>query len=338
MLCCKYALCVPCGRKIAKDGVLKCPQCRVEHDESVLDRGVEESEEQSMAEALAASLSAFEEEKKHFETLEAEWAQNLDAALQASMLTVSEEKAEDEGEMAAAMAESLKCSQAASAASSACALREKKELDELNRALRRSKQVRTADEAALYEALLASKREHKRALYRGKFAATSVKKEAKLEGILGMDPPADEELSMDLLLSAPVKTPKPAAKPAAKTGKVRKGNDTDNTDNTDDEGPVKKRAKVDASEYTGFKVIRTRGLKASGSGKSCLSLTTEDGKKLDVPVDVSLQAALKLSLRPQRMFRLEREREEMGLPQDECCKGDPTKACSSTCPYRRNVV
>lgn len=66
--------------------------------------------------------------------------------------------------------------------------------------------------------------------------------------------------------------------------------------------------------------IRPSMLLSSGDGDSSL------------PVDVSLRAALELSMKPQRLFRLEREieRGERSV-EPTCCQGDLTKPCRSTC-------
>lgn len=265
MPCClksEYKLCEVCVGKIAKRKVLKCPQCRTEHDLSELSKSASApapasggDAEDDLQVALAASTLAYEEEKKSLETSEAEWQQNLDAALRESMCSLEAEtkKGFDEEELRAALAASAEAAATEAAAEAA----------ELEKALKRSKRVRSREDDDI----------------------AAVIKESK------------------------------------KLAKV--------------EIPAAKRARVSESknDFTGYKLIRSRGaLGGRGSDDVQPALMTTDGRGLNVPVDVSIKAALELSLKPQQYFKREREREEAG---DVCCGGDSSKPCGSSCPYLR---
>ena len=262
MPCClksEYKLCEVCVGKIAKRKVLKCPQCRTEHNVDELSKSASApaptsagGEDDEYQVALAASMLAYEEEKKSLETSEAEWQQNLDAALRESMcsLEVETKKGFDEEELRAALAASAEDAAKFSA-----------EDAELEKALKRSKRVRSREDDDIAAVIKESKKEH--------------------------------------------------------------------------QIPAAKRARVSESknEFTGYKLIRSRGaLGGRGSDDVQPALMTTDGRGLNVPVDVSIKAALELSLKPQQYFKREREREEAG---DVCCGGDSSKPCGSSCPFLR---
>ena len=280
MPCClksEYKLCDVCVGKIAKRKVLKCPQCRTEHNVDELSKSASAptsggdaatsagGEEDDLQVALAASMLAYEEEKKSLETSEAEWQQNLDAALRESMCSLEkesknydEEKLEEDLRAALAASEEDASKFAAEAAAEAA---------KLEKALKRSQRVRSRE---------------------------------------------DDEF--DLVM-----------KESKKLAKV--------------EIPAAKRARASASastegkapEFPRYKLIRSRApFKAGGRGSDDVPLMTTDGRGLNVPVDVSIKAALELSLKPQQYFKREREREEAG---DVCCGGDLSKPCGSSCPF-----
>lgn len=78
---------------------------------------------------------------------------------------------------------------------------------------------------------------------------------------------------------------------------------------------------------------RPSGVKGKQAMRPSMLLSSGDGDS-SLPVDVSLRAALELSMKPQRLFRLEREMERSGAGAT-CCQGDLTKPCGSTCPFQR---
>lgn len=255
-VCCKPALCRACAENMLKvNKALKCPTCRTELDESVLDSPppVDDNDDEFEV-ALAASALAHKEEQKMLEAAELEWQQALDAAIQESMLEKqkpSEEKMDQEMEQA--IANSLQEQKADEALT-------KKEDVELDEALINSIECRSKE---------------------------------------------DEDFMCAL---------KRSLEPEVKT---------------EQQAPPAKRAKSESKgEFKAYKIIRTR--KPSSQNED-LRLSTNDGRTLNVPVDVSLKAALELSLKPSSFFRRQREQEERG---DVCCGGDPNKPCSSNCPYR----
>lgn len=272
MPCClksEYKLCDVCVGKIAKRKVLKCPQCRTEHNVDELSKSASAptsggdaagGEEDDLQVALAASTLAYEEEKKSLETSEAEWQQNLDAALRESMCSLEEESKKPVRYDEEKLEEDLR---AALAASEEDASKFAAEAAKLEKALKRSQRVRSRE---------------------------------------------DDEL--DLVMKESKKLAKveiPAAKRARASGSTE-GN---------------------APEFPRYKLIRSRG-PSGGRGSDDVPLMTTDGRGLNVPVDVSIKAALELSLKPQQYFKREREREEAGYV---CCGGDMSKPCSSSCPY-----
>jgi hypothetical protein len=263
-VCCKPALCRACAENMLKvNKALKCPTCRTELDESVLDSPPPMDDNDDEFEvALAASALTHKEEQKMLEAAELEWQQALDAAIQESMLekqNPSEEKMEEE--IKDAIAASLEAQKVRDAA-------EEKEDANLVKALQNSKKIKSKEDEDLRRAL-------KRSL-----------------------------------------------KPSVKT---------------EQQAPPAKRAKSETkseskADFQGYKLIRTRT--PSSAQNEDLRLSTNDGRTLNVPVDVSLKAALELSLKPSTFFRRQREQEESG---DVCCGGDPNKPCSSNCPYRNRV-
>jgi hypothetical protein len=82
----------------------------------------------------------------------------------------------------------------------------------------------------------------------------------------------------------------------------------------------KERVSVPDSEFTGFKLIRTRGGKAAAK----MSVGGPNGKKMEV--DVSLKAAISLSLNPGKCVKRERDDQYKG-----CCDGSANGAGSSSC-------
>lgn len=82
----------------------------------------------------------------------------------------------------------------------------------------------------------------------------------------------------------------------------------------------KERVSVPDSEFTGFKLIRTRGGKAAAK----VSVGGPNGKKMEV--DVSLKAAISLSLNPGKSVKRARDDQYKG-----CCDGRANGACSSSC-------
>lgn len=251
-VCCKPALCRPCAEGMLKvNKALKCPTCRTELDESVLDSPppVDDNDDEFEV-ALAASALLHKEEQKMLEAAELEWQQLLDAAIQESMLQKqipAEEKMVED-----AIANSLQEQKADKA------LTEKEDV-ELDEALINSVECRSKE---------------------------------------------DEDLMCAL---------KRSLEPEVKT---------------EQQAPPAKRAKSESKgEFKAYKIIRTR--KPSSQNED-LRLSTNDGRTLNVPVDVSLKAALELSLKPSSFFRRQREQEERG---EVCCGGDPNKPCSSNCPF-----
>ena len=89
-----------------------------------------------------------------------------------------------------------------------------------------------------------------------------------------------------------------------------------------------------------YKLIRSNVPVRARGGKQAMRppmrpsmlLSSADGDS-SLPVDVSLRAALELSMKPQRLFRLERGDSTCGEP--TCCQGDLSKPCRSTCPFQR---
>lgn len=96
------------------------------------------------------------------------------------------------------------------------------------------------------------------------------------------------------------------------------------------------RSGVSSNRVPGFK--RPSGVKGKQAMRPSMLLSSGDGDS-SLPVDVSLRAALELSMKPQRLFRLEREierGERSGEAESTCCQGDLSKPCRSTCPFQRN--
>lgn len=163
--CCSYAVCEGCVKTLTKKGKYKCPQCRtnVKAREVTVapapapapapaapsKASVFEGDDDDLQVALAASALSHEEEKKNFETSEAEWAQNLEAALAASLQETSRCDDEEAKEMEEALKASL-------AAEREAASRGAAEDAELSKALKASKAERSREDMELRAALRAS--------------------------------------------------------------------------------------------------------------------------------------------------------------------------------------
>ena len=158
--CCPYAVCEGCVKTLTKKGKYKCPQCRANVKACEVTvapaaapapskASVFEGDDDELQVALAASALSHEEENKKFETSEAEWVQNLEAALAASLKETSRCDEEEVKEMEEALAASLVAEREAASKSAA-------EDAELSKAMKASKAERSREDMELRAALRAS--------------------------------------------------------------------------------------------------------------------------------------------------------------------------------------
>ena len=255
MPCCQYKLCLNCGPRILSRKQLKCPQCRVMHPESVLEGELLFGEVVSddLSVVLAASLLAHEEDEKSRSVAEAEWAQQLSAALSESMAFVVVD-------------------------------------DDLEAAIRVSKRVRNWEDDQL------------------EWAGCVV---------------GDDSFSPEFSLVQASLSKASLAQASLVQASLSKASIVPM-------GRSRKRVRMSegkaASELTGFKLIRCRDMDGKRA-KTALKLSLGG----DVEADVSMKAALELSMRPKW---LERQHREMGVTGLEkmCCNPDGSSQSSScTC-------
>ena len=369
MPCCKFNLCVPCGERIVVRRELKCPQCREMHDASLLKdcavvtsaavSGSGAEDDMDLETAMAASLLALEEEKKARETAEAEWSQQLEAALRASELCALAERSQQEE---AAFAEDVDLAEAIRVSKRV----RNWEDDQLEWAGVDASVVGEDEDGPIYrspESLLSFSDDDQgllsnRILNRNPKRARVRFSEGPSEGAsalgAGAAAAASAALGAGAAPSAAVVAPGTSftfgAFPAPKQplvilprplvecpapnyrGAPTKGKPVMPPSSVALAGGSKSKAalaggRVD-EELTGFKLIRCRVPPAGEDGASGKRPKVSLGG--DVEADVSLNAALALSLRPKWMEARDRELVLTGL-EKKCCGADGAGSSSCKC-------
>lgn len=353
-------------RGVGHKAELKCPQCREMHDASLLTdcavvtsaaagsgSGGGAEDDMDLETAMAASLLALEEEKKARETAEAEWSQQLEAALRASELCALAERSQQEESAAAEdvdLAEAIRVSKRV----------RNWEDDQLEWAGVDASVVGEDEDGPIYrspESLLSfsdddqglpSNRNPKRARVRfsegpSEGAAASAAVVAPGTSFTFGAFPAPKK-PMVILPRPLVECPAPSygpppvrgpAAPVALAAPVAPAGASRAQKTAASVGPSSKAAGRSAGaaargdeELTGFKLIRCRVPPVGEDGAS--------GKRPkvclggDVEADVSLNAALALSLRPKWMEARDRELGLTGL-EKKCCGADGAGSSSCNC-------
>jgi hypothetical protein len=293
MPCCSYEQCDTCVSKWKKGGNISCPQCRKVIKTASLAPApraparkaapraaaaadVELDDDVQLA--LASSMESHEAECKKFETLESQWAQNLEWAISESLSVVS---------------------------SAPHTLRVEQEAKEMEEALKLSEVEQSREDVELRAALKES----------STFSASS----------------APELMNM----------PEPSLERKGKRKRVECFDKLEDEEAVDVESSEQSFKTPEAPEAC-YKLIRSNVPVRARGGKQAMRppmrpsmlLSSADGDS-SLPVDVSLRAALELSMKPQRLFRLEREieRGDSTCGEPTCCQGDLSKPCRSTCPF-----
>ena len=309
--CCNFVLCVPCGDRIKTRSGLKCPGCRELHDEvPAVGSGLESATSKSKA---SSSDSTGSDDKAADKADD-----DLAVALAASALEFEEERklrevydSEWQQQLDAALNASVEAERAKRAASV-------REQAELKAALAQSKRVWSwEDEQLLWAGVEPLQVEPVSSDIEVDEGAEDARPSSGDKGVSGLKRP-----SVALDSSVPVKRSK--VSPSTEASEASQGKE------------VGKYLSVDnVQSLDGYKLIRNpKGRSQGVEGKRPLRLAVNGGNADDprvLDVDVSMKAALELSMRPAWMDRRERERERLGLSPDGLCGGDSSRGCSSNC-------